>query len=357
VKLSDVVAQIQAVLPKYTDYFSRTLDIEGISVSANVATITTEKTHDLITGEGMTVSDVGVETELASVSQDGLTFTFTTVTDHDLTLNRHENVTLTGFTDSNWNDSFTLLDVPNRRAFKIQSTNTIPTLNGTDYLQEARVDGINGRHSITVTGVNAFTISGEFISGNYSGGAVKTAVRIAGAVTVERAIEQYTKQNTDDLWLFVIMSDVETSADRHTNSDARLTSPAGTSIRMRSLDGFTLVLIKNVADDITANSALDIARHDLLRPILKSVYGARFSTGLSGEADWKTVSLGHNFVDYNRATFVYAYSFESPYDIIDNDAVEPGDSRAFRDVDYTHSIGGDDTTDMTVNINTDDQPL
>jgi len=359
VKLTDVVAQLQAVLPKYTDYFSRSLTISSISVASNVATITTDKPHGVLTGEGVTISDVGLRTAIATVSQDGLTFTFTTLTDHDLTYGwpDHEYVTLAGFVDSAWNDSFKLLDVPNRRTFTVQSTNSLPSLVGAEYLQESRIDGINGRHSVTVTGADTFTISGTFTDGTYSGGTVKTAVRIAGAVTAERAIEQYTKQGTDDLWLFVLMRDVETSKDRQTNSDARLTAPSGTSMRLRTLDGFTLMLVKNVTDDITANNALDIARHELLGPILKSVYGARFTTGLNGSADFKTVLLGHNFVDYDRATFVYAYSFECPMDITDDDAVEPEDTRAFRDIDYTHTIGGDGTTDVTGNINLDEVSL
>jgi hypothetical protein len=359
-RLLDVVGQLQLILPKHTDKLSTTLVISSITVSSNVATIITSSVHGLTTGQAVTLSNVQSRTAISGVSQSGNVFTFTTSVDHDLTSTwpDHATVELSGFTDSAWNNSFTLTDVPNRRTFKVQSTNTLPTLNTNEVLLEVRIDGVNGRFSATVSNTTTFTISGTFNDGVYVGGTVSSAVRVAGAVDIERAIDQYTEQNVQDLWAFVVMNDAETSKDRHTFSDATATKTTGQDMRLRLLDGFTITFVANVSTDIAAQLNIDIMRHDLLLPVLQSVYGARFDTGLSGNADFRTVLTGHGISLYNRAVLAYTYSFETVMDLTNDDAVIDQDTRAFRDINYTELIGGDDTTDMTIlPIDLDDEPL
>lgn len=355
-KLVDVVNQLALILPKYTDKFSVTLAITSIVASGGIATIETASPHGLTTGKAVTITGAQSKTPIDSVSKDGLIFTFETSADHDLTFGwtEHTNVALNGFTDSAWNDTFTLMDVPNRRTFKVQSTNSLPTLNGNEILFENKNTGINGRYAVTVIDTDTFTISGDFDDDSYFEGTVNSGVRIAGSVDIERTLEEYTKQNISDLWMFVSMHDVETSKDRSTLSDATATIATGQTMRLRLIDGFTLYVFVNTTKDIAAQDAVDITRHDLLLPILKSVYGARFDTGLSSEGDFRTIMTGHGFSGYNKPVYVHLYNFELSMDLTDDDTVEPGDTRAFRDIDYTHEFGDEDVTDMTVKIDLDD---
>jgi hypothetical protein len=347
-KLTEVVLQLQAILPKFTDYFSETISVTSIIASGGVAVINAVG-HLLLNGKPVTISDVAINNVIDSVSQDGLIFTYTTVLTHDLSLDfpGYENVVLGGFTDGSWNNSFKLIDVPNGNTFKVQSTNILPTLNGNEYLTEVRADGINGRFAATVIDADHFSVSGDFLDGDYSTGTVKKSVRIAGSVTIERALEQYTEQLEDDLWMFVTMSDATVSKNRNALNDATATITSGEDIRTRIIDGFSVFIVKNTTDEIAAVESLDIARHDLLNPITKTLFGARFSTGLFDSGDFVTILTGHNFVEYTKATFVYQYNFEFVNDMTQNDAVDVEDTKAFREIDYTHSIGGDDTTDMT----------
>lgn len=356
-KLTDIINQLRAILPKYTDVFSTVLGITSINASGGVATIVTSAVHGLSTGANITIANVITHTSISAVSKDGLVFTFTTGSDHDLTLGWQETVTFSGFTDSVWNDSFILVGVPNRRTFKIQSTNSLPSLNTNEVLFENRVDGINGRWSATVINTTSFSITGSFIDGIYSGGTVASSPRISGAINIDRALFEYTEQNLNDFWLFAVMTDAEVSKDRTTFSDATATRATGNDMRLRLIDGFSLYIFKNVTEDIAAIDAIDVCRHDLLLPVLKSVNGVRFDTGLTGSADFRTVLLGHNAFDYNRAILVYQYEFQAVMDLTDSDTVQDEDTRAFRDVDYTHSIGGDDTEDMTVTVDLDEEPL
>jgi len=366
-KITDVVTQMQLVLPKYTDYFSRTIEIASIVSSGKedafplafptvfgqsdgVAIITTVEPHGLVTDEGISISNVQQSNAIDSVSKDGLIFTFTTIKDHDLTFEYpgYETVKIDGFSDAEWNGSFKLMAVTDRKTFKVQSVNGLPTLNSAEALLETRIDGVNGFHWITSTGTHTFTITGSFNDGDYFNGFVKTPVRIAGSATVERAIEQYTKQGLTDMWMFIVAGDAVVSKNRNIMSDARASIGPYEDIRIRVIDGFSIFIIKNTKNEPSAVNAVDISRHELLGPILRSVLGVSFDTGLSSNENFKTMLTGHNFVDYNRATFLYQYSFEVVYDITSNDASVGDDTKAFSKINYTQSIGDDDVTDATI---------
>ena len=359
-KMSDIINQLRGVLPKYSDLFSTAISVSNISVSSGIATITTNTSHNLTTGDNVVLRNVSFKNPIDSVSQDGLVFTFTTVNDHDLTFGwpEHETVTLSNFTDSVWSNSFQLTGVPNRKTFKVRSTNNLPVLNGEEKLVELRSDGVNGRYSVTVTGSTSFTIAGDFIDGSYIGGSVSSAQRISGAATEDRALDQYTAQNTNSLWMFVVMKDATVGRDRTSQSDSISTKTTGTDMRLRLIDGFSILIFKNTSDDIAAIEAIDLCRHDLLLPILRTVNGVRFDTGLAFDGDFRCILTGHNHFDYNRAVIIYRYEFEVSMDLTNEDSVVPEDTRAFRDIDYTSVVNGDDTTDMTIlPIDLDDEPL
>ena len=153
------------------------------------------------------------------------------------------------------------------------------------------------------------------------------------------------------------MSDIEVSKDRNTKNDSDASIPTGTEMRQRAIDGFEILIFQNTTKDIAATDAIDIARHDLFLPLLKSVYGAYFDSGLSGDTDFRTVFISQGFVSYSKSVLVWSYQFQVIYDLTDDDVVEPSDTRAYRDLSSTLIIGGDDTTDMTVTVDLDVEEL
>lgn len=360
-KLLDVVKQLHSVLPQYTSLFSDVLNVGSIVASGGVATIVTATNHGVKSSPNasLTLANVNSETPIGSVSKDGNTVTFGASADHDLTFGwkDHDTVSLDGFTDSAWNDSFKLLRVPNRRTFVVQSTEALPVLNGNEFLLENKIGGINGRYQPTFVDIKTLTITGAFSDGNYEGGTVGSGVRVGGMINPDDISEYYTSQNLNDFWMFVSMHDAELSKDRHSLSDAEATRATGDDIRMRLLDGFTISIVKNVTKDISAIDAIDVCRDELQLPILKSVFGAKFDTGLSSSADFKAVLTGHGVALYNRAIIIYNYDFEFAMDLTNDDTVEPENTHAFRDIDLTEVINGDDTIDMTVTVDLDDEPL
>ena len=353
-KLKDVVNQLRIVLPKHTDRFSTVVNTININVVGDVATITTDNIHRLKTGQIITLSNYLTETHIESVSQDGLLTTFTTNTDHDLTEGWQDELTLGGFDSTAWNGTFVLFKVPNRKSFVIRSTNTIPSLNSNEILYENRIDGINGQHTITVINTTSFTITGDFLNGTYSEGVINSNVRIVGSISLDRFMEHYTEQTIQDLYMCVVMDDANVSKDRNTYSDAISTPVTGSEIRLTLVDSFSIYILGNTSKDIAAQELIDICRHELMLPILKSIYGVRFSTGLSNETDFRTVFRGHGDALYDKSKYVHVYYFEMAMELTEDDTVDRTDTRAYRDSNYSLDVDGEY---MTLTIDHDDEPL
>lgn len=355
-KIADIVNQIALVIPNYTDYFGTVLSITSISASGGVATVMTASAHGLATGRAATLAGVETRTPISAVAASGLNYTFDTSADHDLTFGWQENDTieLGGFTDPAWNTTYSLKSSDNRREFKVQSAETAPTLNGNEYLLEPdRIDGINGLYSVTVTGTTTFTIAGSFNDGTYTpvNGKVSLNPRVAGTIDVDRSLEEYTKQSVNDFWIFVEPIDASVSKDRNAYSDATATIAAGQEMRTRIIDGFTVYIYAPTSAQIAGVEALDICRHDLLLPMMRTLYGTKFDTGLANsEGDFRTILTNHGVAAYNKAFLVYRYEFEVASDLTDSDTVLPSGTRAFRDIDYTLAVGGDDAPTMDIDV-------
>lgn len=350
-RLSDIVNQLIIILPQYTDRFSDLASIASISSSTTEAIITTTEAHGLSDNDSVTLANVVFHNSITAVSRDGLVFTFTTSQPHDLTQNWNETITLAGFTDNEWNASFSLVAVPDRNTFSVQSTNSLPTLSGAEYLSEIRIDGLNGRFPAIVTSDTTFTISGDFLQGVYSSGKVLKGVRIAGIVDFDRAMETYTEQSPNDLWMFVQMHDIETSRDRESLTDAYAQkSVKSNDFRMSLIDGFNCHIIKSTSDEVAAVESVDITRHEIFLPMMKTIFGVQFDSGLSCEDSYGAMLTGTSTQLYNGAYLVYSYIFEVSYRLFNDDVVEPRNTRAFRNIEYREVVG---KGNMDVNINLD----
>jgi hypothetical protein len=356
-RISDIVRQLRIVFPKYSDVLSDTITDSFIGATEGEANIFMPGSpHGLTTGDPVVLQNFRLEVPIVSVTP-GTTNTYyiETASDHDLSEGWHSTVLLDGFTDPDWDDAFSLVTVRSSTVFEIVSSLPGPVLTGNEILLANRSDGVNGYYSATVIGPEILRIFGDIADGSYKAGEISTNIRIAGAVDIARAVEQYTKQGIEDVWAFVVPNDVDVSKDMHTSSDATATMMRGSEeFRLRVIDGFTLYLIKSTKQDIGGVGAVDLFRHDLVLPILKSICGVKFPMGLTTGPDFRTVLRGHGVAQYNRAYLVYAYDFEQPVDIVDSDTAYDDDTRAFRELDYIHRVGGVDTEDAEAHIFFDD---
>lgn len=359
-RLSELADRLQLFLPSETDLFSTQLDIVSIVSDGSTATIVTSTKHGLSDDEVVVLHGVETRTAIDSVSSVGFLHTFVTSSDHDLTEGNPDTATvpLTGFSDPAFNSDVELVDVPNRRTFTVRVAAGTPILNGDELLLEPnRLDGINGSHAITVVSNVSFTISGSFPIGSLTpfSGAVSARPRIGAAVDGARALEIF-EQDADKFWCFVVPDAATVSKDRSTVSDAIATQQQGTTLRLKLLDNFSVLVFAPVSAQLAAEQAVDICRHDLLLPIVSSLFGYRPGSGLScPESEFQIVPTGHQVEDYNKAVLVYAYSFQAPVDLTADDAkLDWLGSRAFRDADVDQV---NRHTDVELAINLDEQPL
>lgn len=358
-KLADIVEQLQRVLPSKTSLFHDTVAIASIVATTTAATITTAAAHGLVSGAIVTLSGVETRTAITASATDGLLTRFTTATDHDLTENNPdtETVTLIGFSNASWNAAHELVAVPNRRSFVVRNALGAPTLNGNEVLLEPnRLDGLNGLYEVAVSSRTSFAISGSFVAGTYTpvNGIVASQPRIAAAVSIERAQQTYD-QDPKRFWAFVVPEQATVSKDRASESDAISARMDGDTMRLRLLDNFGVLVFAPVDNELAAEESVDICRHDLLGPIVSSLYGTKPLSGLAcAMSQFRIGFTGHGVLGYDKARLIYEYGFQAPVDLTSDDAVVLEADRAYRDTDISV---GDFHADLTVRADHDEEPL
>lgn len=362
-KSSDIIKQLQEVLPAITDLFSDRISITSLTRSGTTVTATTATAHGKSTSDIVIVSGAKSPTTISNLTfLDGIA-TAITATPHDLTLlfqdgiaNDNPLVMVSGATQSEYNGANPLLTVPNRNEFTYTVTGT-PTspATGTPLLLESFNTGYNGRQEITVTSTTTFTYEITQTPNSPAQGTIlaNIGVRVSGAITVDAAKSAYTKKGANKLWVFVILGDVTANKDRNVLSDATAMMEKGSDPRQRVLMPFGVVVFAPATTEIAGMNARDSMED--VRPLLfKSLLKVRFSTGLESETRYGVVYESDAFSEYNGAYYMHQFVFSTMTDVIDEDMVDPDFSVAFRNVElrYLDEFG---TVELTANVNLDEE--
>lgn len=360
-KIADIVLQLAKILPILSTRYTASVKVSTVSGDGATATVVTASVHGLIVGSPVFITNVAISTSITTVVLTGSKATIETATDHDLTLGwpPHKTVTLSGFTDSAFNSSFTLLDVQNRRKFTIDATNlTTPTLTGSEILEELVLGGFNGPQQVaTVPDTTSFTFASTF-SGVSTGGDVVTQIRIAGAESGARAEAEYTRQQLGtDLWIFVTQLDtVSVSKDRLALGDAISEQGPTTSFELDLLDGFTVWCFVPGKDSKAGLGPSDIARDLVLRDLLLAIQRFRPASGLANETPNRIVLNNHGPAAYTGTYYVHQFVFQIPLRLSIDDTLVLVDTVAFRDVNLTIN-NPDSSSILTAMIDLDDEPI
>lgn len=349
---SEIVNQLKAIMPRYTDFFTDNIANTAIVVSSGTATATTPAAHELSTGNAVTIADAVTPNPIVSFTKVGLNFTFTTSAPHDLTLGEQDTVTLSGFTDGDWNATFDLKAVPNRNEFTVQSVNSDPVLNTNEILNEILVTGINGIFEITVTGSTTFTFT-TTSRDTTSTVVIKSNPRFTAVPDIDELTRQYTDQTDESIfWGFVIFNPVVASKDRSVRSDRINSKTAADDQRANYSQSFSVFVVAPTQDQLSALSAMDTCYQELLFPFTKSLVGFKPSNPLSEVGVYTVTLIGSANAGYTRAYYIHQYDFEFAFDLTNSDAVEPISNQAYRDAETT-LIAGTDTA-LTAKINLDE---
>lgn len=364
-KYRDVVAQLQAELPKHDSRFSETVSLASLSAAGATVTAVTTSPHGKASGDAVTIAGSGVLNPI-TLSVSGTTVTGVTSFDHDLTefagsgeIPDHAKAIISGTNESEYNGTFEIKTVPNRRKFtyELSATPSGPPT-GTSILEENRIDGFNGRFEITVSAADTFTYEvqvdppGDSVVSN---ALVSTRIRISTGVSAQRLFDAYTEQGVSEFWAFVIPGDTDISNDRKMLNDSKLSWTTGTQDRRaKTIINFSVMVLFPATQEIAAMDSRDDAE-DVAVALYKSLGGFKPSNPLSEDGSFVITPTGHGFEAYVGAYYAHTYNWQLLEEITDADTFRIGD-RAFRDTRLIFTNDFDEII-INTNVNLDDDPL
>lgn len=353
-KLQDIIAQLQAVLPQYTDYFNETLAVSAVAnVSGSTFQITTSAVHGLTTGWYVNVENVLVKNPVTTITDlgSGQVKLKTNVT-HDLTenfnldeqKNHTETVYLSDFTNLS-DDFYDLVSVPCQDQL-IVSLPSLPS--GSGNLGENRIDGILGRFQITVIDTTNFTIAVPtsnfttfILSGNEE---IIKNIRVSGIGAPPRIKDYYSTQLTDDFWAIVVNGVTVASFDRSITSDANQRKDTGDDMHYELNQPFFVYVFAPTRSTFGAREISDLMV-DIRTALCKSLCGVQFDSGFSEAERFLTTFLEDGFFDYVGENYIHQFQFETVYNFNPGDAVDPSNTRAFREFELNFKMQFDEYTD------------
>lgn len=366
-KGEDVIKQLQAVLPPITDLFTDKVAISSLTFSGGTVTAVTAAAHGYVTGQYINIVGATNPVAATSITRSGTVATVVTTTDHDLTLGTVDikeggkTVVLTGSNEAEFNGTFTLLGVQNRRTFTFSIADSGPTsATGSPLLQNGSVlPGYNGRYPITVVNTTTFTYTVTQTLFATAGGSpeAKTDARISGAVSLDRAEDAYTAQGSNKLWAFVVLGDVIASKNRDIRSDLTDTMTKRSGWKQRVMQPFTIYIFTPTIADRAGRIARDLME-DVSVLLFQSLLGVKFDTGYAAQDQYVVTFVNHGFSEYTDAYYVHEFNFELAADITFDDTVGYDLDVAFRDI--TLSLVPDIGTQedpATTSVDLDEEPL
>lgn len=362
-KAEEVITQLYTELPKNTDLFSNIFTITALSQVGGLATATTATAHGLTTGDAPTIVGAVTEAPIATLTRTTTTLFVETSIDHDLTLNPRVDddqfVTIEGAVESEFNSTFKLTRVTNRRNFELLTVDSGATVaTGTPIALDIVKFGYNGLKVVTVTGATTFTYAVDSTVPSPAGGTpiLHAGIRVTGVVSADRIIALYTERPPTDLWAFVVLADVSASKDRNILNDATAAHVGETFRNQKLIQGFSVFVVSPADTELAARQARDLME-DVTGFLYQSLLGAKFSSGFFANQKWLVTALGHSFQFYNTAFYIHEFAFEMLAQVLFEDSIGRPFDVAFRDINLTMTPDNVGVEPLTATIDLDEVPL
>ena len=347
-------------MPGIVDDFSNQVNVVSLTRVGTTVTIETEGAHGLAVGNLTNITGALVPIN-CTITRNGILGTLTTDADHDITENAGFDVQTEGATEQEFNGTFTLQSVTNRRTINFIMDDSGPTvatgspllLNGSSPLKQ--YNGLVGVSTVPTLTSFTYEVEDDTLYTPASGDiVVKTLPRISGGVSLERLVSAYTKQKTNDAWLFVVLGDGVADKSRKIDTDATDNIQRGHEFNQRIIQVVQVYVFLPTVGEIGGEQARDRCE-ELLSPICRSILTAKFQSLVSGGNNPLMIT-GHGAEIYNGAFYVHQYAFESTLQMGESDIYQPTDDVAFRDIHLTtrFDVG---TGELETNIDLDEEQL
>jgi hypothetical protein len=360
-RAKDIVNHLSVYLPTFADDFTDQINVSSLTRSGTTITASTGSAHELSVGNQVNITGAQTPVAIVSITRTGILAEMVTSSDHDLTENAGFDVQISGANEAEFNGTFTLVGVPNRRTIQFQVEDSGPTsatgspilLNGSNVFQT--YNGLRNVTAVPTTTSFQYEVTDSTLYSPASGTIVaKVNPRISSAIDFERLLDAYTKQTQDSGWLFVVLGDAVADKNRHIDTDATDNIQSGNYYNQRLIQNVQFYVFLPTAGQIAGADARDRCQ-ELLKPITNSVVGFKFPTLVENNNNPLMLS-GHGTQAYNTAFYVHQYAFEATAQLGPSDIFDPQDDVAFRDIDLTIGLDFGTETFNTL-IDLDDEPL
>ena len=361
-RAKDFILQLSAKLPALVDDFTTSFSVNSLTRSGTTVTATTSTVHGLSIGKSVNVVGAQTPITISTIDRVGIVATLVTAADHDMTQGAFTTVEISGATESEFNGTFTLLKVKNRRTITFQVADSGPTsatgspilLNGSSPLQS--YNGLKKVTAVPTTTTFEYEITDTTLFTPASGTiTAKTNPRISGAADDERALASYTRQPTDDAWLYVVVNDAIANKSRTLEIDGTDNIQRTNHFKQFLAQTVSLFVFIPTSAQISGRKARDRAE-ELFGPICQSVLFAKFDSLLASGKYNALMFNEHGFHGYNTAFYIHRFTFEMQLLMGVDDTVGADDDVAFRDITMSqgHNVG---TGVINSEIDLDDEPL
>lgn len=339
---SDIIKQLQSVLPKYTSDFYDTKDIINASITGKEITLTYNGiiTVDTLANIKGVYCKIAV-TDIVAGDEDNQ-WILTTEIDHDQTysdIEKELGIEKTVLFSGDFSGSKVLVDVPANDKIIIESTEEPE---GDFFLLENR--GYSDRKTVVIDNtahtlkydvdyeIDPIVVSGEIINN----------IRISTVASEDNIIdllENKTIALTKNT-IFLLMGETLASSDRKVYSDAKNRKASGEDLTTEYYQTFTVFIVIPTQGNTTPYEAIE-SIHTLRPYMIKCLHGAAFESGFSNRPYLCTYT-GDAGADYNKAYYVHRFDFENGYLINGDDSISNDDSRAFRNFEIGIKLEYDD---------------
>lgn len=361
-RAKDLILQLSAKLPQLVDDFTSSFSVSSLTRSGTTVTATTTTDHGLVADKSVNVVGAQTPITISTITRVGIVATLVTAADHDMTEGAFTTVEIEGATESEFNGTFDLLKVPNRRTVTfvvvdsgpLSATGSPLLLNGSSVLQS--YNGLKKVTSVPTTTTFTYEITNSTIFTPAAGTiTAKTKPRISGAITDQRAVESYTKKGANEAWMFVVMNDTVASKSRTLEIDGTDNVQRTNHFKQFLAQTVSLYVFLPTSAQISGRKARDRAE-ELFQPISQSILFAKFDSLLASGKYNALMFNEHGIQGYNTAFYIHRYTYEMSLLMGIEDTVGADEDVAFRDIEMTqaHDVG---TGTITSDIDLDDEPL
>ena len=341
-RIKDVVAQLLANLPRHTDEFSEfpEADVTLIKIlSARRIRIEFDGAHGIVEDKSILINGMKLRNDISvaktkwtpdcDVDLEDQEMYLEFSSEHDYTEEDGIEIEVAGFTDTQFNGTYTLSQVIDRNSIIIDLEKDFTGIKypeDTGYIFEERDYGGNGVVTVDTVGNDwiEYDISEKdpnlpYVTGiNYGKDAqVIKGVRVAGVADRNRAVKYYTdtvstNEGKREIWAFVMFPDEDVSKDMYAMSDAQASFATGEEPRQRILVNFEVAVIFPTTklggiDEVEDSS-------EMRNKLIASLVGLK-STEEDADVTYKTVYSGSEMNSYDTATYIRVYRFQTPFDI------------------------------------------